>query len=467
MRGATEAAPTLARSTSLLRFAIDVRVNSPRSDSIDDETRSAVAGEDEADIVVEPLVHTLTRRHALRELFEDVDADHSDTIEIKEVMRLLPQVGMNHPAARKRVVDHFKYIDRDNSGKVCFDEFLEATIESSGRKYRNLAEEQYSRQFDVEIFMFLAQLFRVKQFQKYQKQRREVATTGHESTVDVFEQFQKLFNAASASTFALEMNDKPVNDKFVSPECSASTEVPPRRESTTAKRRRITDSRRRILKRRARNELAEASSSTTTQVGRRPRWRSDTTLRHVDLPSDRTALLPSLARAPAQRSSSKWNRRTSAAKERTVSLPSLEGRAKIPSRQQGAKVSAHIDVVHVGTVEPHISCRGLHGCGDNTAAATSTTTTTTTDVSVPHPNSVGAWHQQTPRDRPRRNTTGLGTLHHKQGASAHPRRQQAPVVGQHTTARSGERLARSRRRRVPSEAGLLGHGALSAMKCES
>lgn len=156
---------------------------------------------------VAPQISHISRKAALREYFDFFDQNDSGTIELKELTRSLPSLGMDNDRDFEAVAAHFRFMDKNNDGVISWTEFLRSTIES-GRP-ANLADEKYSQQFDKEMFMFFALARRSKL--KADFDRECEAQKKRDDPLSEFLQFDRLVRMSLASTMPMKMVDADEN----------------------------------------------------------------------------------------------------------------------------------------------------------------------------------------------------------------------------------------------------------------
>jgi len=83
---------------------------------------------------IRPVMVKTGRHECLRRYFDRLDKDGSGSIELHEMERWLPKIGLNDNAAAEAIQAHFAFMDKNDDGDIDFKEFAKATLDASSQK---------------------------------------------------------------------------------------------------------------------------------------------------------------------------------------------------------------------------------------------------------------------------------------------------------------------------------------------
>ena len=132
-RGLRAKAPPQRDSSVLLRF--DLRLPGRVKEELKAGRMHSRAVREYTDkSTIRPVMVKTGRHECLRRYFDRLDKDGSGSIELHEMERWLPKIGLNDNAAAEAIQAHFAFMDKDGTGEIDFKEFARATLDASSQK---------------------------------------------------------------------------------------------------------------------------------------------------------------------------------------------------------------------------------------------------------------------------------------------------------------------------------------------
>ena len=87
---------------------------------------------------IRPVMVKTGRHECLRRYFDRLDKDGSGTVELHEMKRWLPKIGLGEASAGDAIQAHFAFMDKDGTGEVDFKEFCKATLDAADQRLGHL-----------------------------------------------------------------------------------------------------------------------------------------------------------------------------------------------------------------------------------------------------------------------------------------------------------------------------------------